>query len=682
MTKDFQRKLLGFIRVFFTHSFFLNLCFLIPLSYGAEIPVIESSSKTDIDIERGDELVLEVNARGEDLQYRWTYLGQTLCETPRCKLETLSWTLGTQKIVAEVFNTAGSSKIEFKIKVKEKLKSFVKQDLVPDSSVQTDKDQEWLRTDDFYVQAVKGVGYLTSKNGKMSVIEDEKRLISWPRKKEGKEGKELISAPPASMLLFGKDAREVHFLLPRTKVALQMSDDTKTHTKKRNMILQEGTLRCRQIYSEESDLDWRVLIGEWAVVVPSGHSDFIITRSEQDKAKLTVLRGQVKIAQNSNEVIIPQGIMVHLQEKNEDQKTEEDLLQEPFHTINPEYFNRPSYPIFLSPEHTFVGDVFRLTTSEYVFTTFDEAKEAERRKIAVFLLSDDKRPDLGNADKVNLLLSQKDYMKALEILRASFYVAKKTTKRSDEEYLYLLALARCYKGLFLFDEAIKIYKNVIKIRPDSTMAYHELGRVYVASGDWKTAILWLKKAQSKNDARPQKNNYLRGLSYFQEDRFYWAEQYFGLSLWEGVENNTTDVTRRYLKLLEKENETMIHTSLGVFYDSNIFHIAKSINPPIEITHRSGSGYLTGLDLNVGVFGDETASFNVNVGALRRSYFMSGLSKASVLDVYANSEMSMIFGASRTIDIYLKPFLGVTALGPTRARDSFGFVYKMGSSKTS
>lgn len=104
-----------------------------------------------------------------------------------------------------------------------------------------------------------------------------------------------------------------------------------------------------------------------------------------------------------------------------------------------------------------------------------------------------------------IYLAKNENEKALETLLAAY-------KKNPNDIFVMDSLAQAYRKLNKPDDALDIYREILKISPDNANVYYNMGKTYLEKGDKVQAIECIKKAWELNPFSKEITADLRALA--------------------------------------------------------------------------------------------------------------------------------------------------------------------------
>ncbi len=170
-----------------------------------------------------------------------------------------------------------------------------------------------------------------------------------------------------------------------------------------------------------------------------------------------------------------------------------------------------------------------------------------------------------------------------------------------------MGIAQTMESQGTAEEAIKIYKEIIKDRPDTTMAYHNLGRILYKLGRYDAAIKNYNKAIEINPENADAYNNLGNIFYSQkkykaaiesynkaiEISPEYADAYYNLGLAFNELGNYDNVIKNYNKVIDiNPKNADAYYNLGLVFNKlgNYDNAIKNYNKVIEINPEHADAY--------------------------------------------------------------------------------------------
>lgn len=212
-------------------------------------------------------------------------------------------------------------------------------------------------------------------------------------------------------------------------------------------------------------------------------------------------------------------------------------------------------------------------------------------------------------------LARKSYeeaisLQSLNMMDDMLAKLREAVKHDPGEPLYHMTLANALFSVEKLEEAEIHYKEGLKLNPQLTEGYRQLGRLYMQKGDWANAETYLQEALSRPGlAQPHELYNWMAITYYAQGKFSDAEKQ-----WQAA-------------LKVKENHDIRLNLARAYRDNELFDLAQeSLEKALEIKPRSPQAHyeLAQLHLKKRDFPKARAHFNKVI----RLDPLSDLSKAS------------------------------------------------------
>lgn len=176
-------------------------------------------------------------------------------------------------------------------------------------------------------------------------------------------------------------------------------------------------------------------------------------------------------------------------------------------------------------------------------------------------------------------LARKSYEEAISLQSLKMYdemtaKLREAVKWDPGETLYQMTLANALFFQEKLEEAEKHYRQAVKINPQLTDGYRQLGRLYMQRGDWPNAQIYLEDAIS----RP-------GLSQPHELYNWLAVTYY-------AQGKFSDAEKKWQEALKiKENHEIRLNLARAYRDNELFDLAQeSLEKALEIRPKSARAH--------------------------------------------------------------------------------------------
>jgi tetratricopeptide (TPR) repeat protein len=645
-------------------------------------PLIQSFSKTEFALYRGDRVRLKVQATGPDLIYRWMRSSGILCDEASCLIDTNEWGFGRHNISFVVFNQFGSLFLRYNITILNPPLGYKPSELEA-PLIEEQKKVEQVSWVDFIVFSQGGQGY-SYHGSKVQVIGQESRILDW---------NEILRAQKDSYLRFGRPREESHMLFDSGVVHLGQSSP-----KRRVMVLARGSLRSRQLNGEMPQ--YSILVGEgatqdgsqftgssWLQVDGDSISDFAIIRSEtgdeedeieQESAEssknlsqaesvsIQVYQGTLRVFLHSGKLgegeawFVPAGFEIEIEKPN----TSEDQIQKPKVEIIPLRVRK-------------MNRILKETSPEYQFASGLD------RKLDGWMLVPPK--DRSNSfkkaiSKAQENLHERKFFEALEELRPHW-----KTHQNDKRLRTVAA--EIFARLGWYDQVLSIYGGSTPNDDQAdyrTLVY--LGILELLESRWEKALQTLSFAKNKIYTILGKTpdpwevgllEYYLGYAAYRAGEYLNAEKAFT----ETEENKSIPVYIRDsaegLKRQSKAHKIWdLNFGLGLGFDSNVMRTddedLKVFRDGKFVKNRSWS-LISSAHTSAWAYRNLDGYIGVKFNFRRVDYAESKLKEVAPLDQELGIAMAFRMGLDEiTKDSWFEfgseAFMGMRYVGEERALD--------------
>lgn len=549
-----------------------------PTNRSKSVPSIESFSKTEFAIYKGDRVRLKVQANGPDLVFRWMRASGILCEEATCLIDSGDWGFGRHTVSFVVFNQYGSLFLRYSITVLNPPWGYKASELEA-PLIEEKRRAEQVSWVDFVVFSMRGKGY-SYHDSKVQVIGEESRILDW---------NETLRAQMNSDLRFGRPQEESHVLFDSGVVHLAQSSP-----ERRAIILTRGSIRSRQLRAEmprysilvadggSQDGSQKVKSG-WVQIDGDSQSDFAILRhetgeetpndsdqksgateqtlSEANAVSIQVYQGNVRVflqtgAFGEGEALyVPAGFEIEIEKP--------DMSQE--EVKNPKV---DVFPLRVRK----MNRILKETSPEYIFAS-DFGQNAHGWTLE---RSKQNSPSLKEAlGQARLNLKENNFFGALE------QISPHWKKYRDEKSLRAVA-AEIYARLGWYDQVLNVFnESMIKEDQVEFKTLVHLGILELLDSRWEKAYRTLSMAKNRVDSILGKIpdpweigllEYYLGYAAYRSGDYLSAEKAF-----TEVEENK--VIHSYLRDsaqgLRRQSTARkiwdLSFGLGLGYDSNVLH---------------------------------------------------------------------------------------------------------------
>ena len=590
-------------------------------NYHHNIPNIVKQSENTITVNQGDvlNLIIEVDT-SEHTFYRW-FKGNKIVSTQNsCTIDTKDWAFGRHRVVAVAYNKYGSDSVEFLITVLNNDNNKPPQTYTP-QLIQA-QNKERLSREDFFAEGFKGIGY-SYDNKKVQVLAILKRLLMW---------NETLKSHVNGIVRFGKTDYEEHFLLQDSIVKLSKENDSPN----RSVNLLKGIIRSRIFDIEHANLE--IKADDWIKILAADKSDLVVGKQQEDNASIVwvvVLRGEGVIAYHTG----PESVK------------ELRLQAGQFARLIKNQDNEVSVITQLSYNHySIIEGIIQQTSPQYFVNNLFKNKKVKfgqyikilsMKPQEVFNLED----IIQEAMKYN---ADKEYWITFETLLPH-------NRIGSNQFDYNMVMAYAYKNLFLFSESQKYLELATSVDKDQPQPYFELALINCTLGLWDKCESFLNQAQQKQYPNLSELYFYKGLAKYEQNQLYAAKNSFITCMSLASTQDWYEKCEDYVYVIKDKKPFGASVSLGVFNDSNIFRIPKSVSLSDNFK-KAGNGYVLQGQLSYVPYYNRTATLGFNLDIFRKSYFSSSLKAVELLYEQLSIEWSM-----KLLDNNHKPYLSIDAV---------------------
>ncbi|MCA9483948.1 MAG: tetratricopeptide repeat protein [Nitrospina sp.] len=165
-------------------------------------------------------------------------------------------------------------------------------------------------------------------------------------------------------------------------------------------------------------------------------------------------------------------------------------------------------------------------------------------------------------------------MQSLNMMDEMLAKLREAVQHDPNEPLYHLTLANALFSVEKLEEAEMYYKSAIKLNPQLTEGYRQLGRLYMQKADWKNAETYLEEAINRPGlSQPHELYNWLAITYYAQGKFSQAEKQ-----WQSA-----------LKI--KENHDIRLNLARAYRDNELFDLAQeSLEKALEIRPKSAQAH--------------------------------------------------------------------------------------------
>ncbi len=622
--------------------------------FAEDVPVITSHSQTEFAIYKGDQLTLEVKAKGEGLESKWGMAHNIFCRALSCDIDTGDWGLGVHKVVFVVFNKKGSLFLKYSVRILAAPAGY-KPGKVHPPLVEDDKGIESVGSDDLTVSTVNGRGYSYDKK-KLQVVGPVPRVVEWNEK---------LKTQANSQMRISRDGHEYHVLASGTAVYL-----SKAESGRRALILKRGTLRSRNLKAK--DPRWSVVVGDWLQVDTDALGDVLVTRvaikgedDEDDepesklapeKVRVVVLRGNARVYQGKSAhegkgFVVGQGLEV-VMIKGDD-----------------------SPPVLVQPDPKRMAKLIGETTPLYLL---GQRPLEEGRSLT--LLQDQKMKSLENGIEVARTANgQRDFFVTIEAL-APFAAEIRNSYEAQ------LLLGEAYRGIYLYEPALKSLNVAAAVNPDAPEPRFAMGLIELHGKNWQKAVEHFEAADSLGYPDSQQLNYYLGVTHFNAKDPVAAKSSFTYSLWDPEQPDVAASAQKFYDRLDDDGWLDVNFDAGVGYDSNVLRASDKVDLATlaegAITKKKSLTYEAGAGFSLWPARGESVKLQVSFDAKKNGYQEKALARLALFQETLGLGLRLGFGGEphqpRWFMVETKGFARMIFLGDQRAMDEVGGSVGIGS----
>lgn len=504
---------------------------------GGGLPIIVEHSKTEFAVYKGDTVALEVQAKGQDLQYKWM-AKNIICREKTCTVDTDTWGLGTHKIAFVVFNGEGSLYLRYRIKVLAAPAGYKPGRVTPPVEGASD-DIESVASVDLGVRTLTGRGFSYHQK-KLQIVGPTPRSLDW---------REKLKTQDESSMQILREGQEQHVLGPSTAIALVKAD-----TGRRVLVLNRGVLRSRQLDGKEPL--WSIVYNNWLQVDTDAQGDVLINTvaGSSDQAELYVVRGNARVFRRRSTdgkddeaikaaaaygtageaITVPQGAFVRL---NRD-------------------FETP--PRIEHPLSKTTGALIAVTTPLYL-PSANLLKEAPGTRV----LGKKKAEDLSEGTAIALdALGRRDFPAAMEALQPFGGDVKK-------DYRAALAMGAACKGLLFDEEASAYLAAASQLKSDAPEPYFLMGEIELAAMHWRKALKFFERADDQDYNDSQLLTYYTGVARFYLREYAGARSDLTKAVWADDGEAVARSAEAFRRKVKYDGWFDVRSGVGALYNSNV-----------------------------------------------------------------------------------------------------------------
>ena len=497
-------------------------------------PMILRHSLTEFTVYQGDEVTLSVLPGGADIQTRWEKDGHIFCRTTACTVNTGNMVLGSHRLMVVLTNSGGTIHLEFLVKVvaapMDHRPTAVSPRLVEGQDLQGIGPEDWAIRLQQGRASIEFDGYSQRRRQSIGSLPTRLSLEANPKIETGAQ----------SQVQFGRAGVIDVQAMSDSELALRKTIDGM------ELTMSKGILRVRLL--DDSATATTLKVCDFATVTLATHADVVATCSQSEPVLVSVLRGSAKVSRIAESISsdVKSGAIetvVYGQTLVVPGKVEDSLVLQPVDTFKIE-------PIVATTSRDHLPDVLEEWQVDSPFhLLLPQIKDPKAAKLAA-----------------RQYLDRQEYLSALETL-APFWPKLKQESEGT------LLMAQAYAGLFLYDEALGLMRQAIKLAPDSPMPHYEIGRLFASVSKWKMAAKAYVGADQR-DYSNQKDLHSRlGDALQSSGDSVEALRSFRRVLWYPPRDSASAKAQQQIDDITDQNVKSAYTRLGLFYDSAILRVA-------------------------------------------------------------------------------------------------------------
>ncbi len=584
-------------------------------SLGADdsipLPQISQHSTTFVEAMQGDTVVLQVDASGPGLSYRWATKGGVICKTILCHIKTADMEPGNHVVVALVYNRGGSRHVKFQLRIKGHDDPTIEPQRIEPEMVAFETVDPVQEEDDLYAYA-REKGAFAYRQNKVERLGKAQRRLDWDEKLTATQG----------LVAFGKKRDEEHYLMLSGKVALESLDNGR-----RQIRLEKGVLRSRQLNA--ADPFWDILHGEWLHLRGDEHIDMIIKverEGRREMVRLYVLRGKLDVRWKSPNW--PKGAppferwghelgadSVVVKEKDDDGRTwyrwqllpgtHLDLYQDQDQVMQAERI-RPGV----------TQGVIERTTPQFLVRV-KENDPLDDKEASTHLRPVDK-PDsvddaLALADRA---MTTQDYFLALE------YLIPWRNSKTQQAKVHLL-MGRAYLNLGFYSYAEVWLRRATEAKGTRDYGSYYLGMTYYEQEKWDEAFEALDLSDDPAAMRQRRFLY-KGIAAHRAQSNGEARIALMQSLWHDGEEEIHDQAKNVWADVEPHRRQWLHLRVAAAQDDNIFRVHRDDERPSTAPGNQATGMNAEFNAGFHAWGGQQANLTLSLEGDHQAWQTTGM----------------------------------------------------------
>lgn len=589
-------------------------------SHGADesipLPQISRHSPTFVEAMQGDTVVLQVEASGPGLSYRWATKGGVICKTILCHIKTADMEPGNHVVVALVYNRGGSRHVKFQLRIKGHDDPTIEPQRIELEMVAFEAVDPVQEEDDLYAYA-REKGAFAYRQNKVERLGKAQRRLDWDEKLTATQG----------LVAFGKKRDEEHYLMFSGKVALETLDNGR-----RQIRLEKGVLRSRQLNA--ADPFWDIIHGDWLHLQGDEHIDMIIKverEGRREMVRLYVLRGKLDVRWKAPKW--PKGAppferwghelgaeSVIVKEKDDDGQTwyrwhllpgtHLDLYQDQDQVMQAERI-RPGV----------TQGVIERTTPQFLVRV-KENDPLDDQEASTHLRPVD-RPEsvddgLALADRA---MAAQDYFLALE------YLIPWRSSKTQQAKVHLL-MGKAYLNLGFYSYAEVWLRRAVEGKGTRDHGSYYLGMTYYEQEKWDDAYEALELSDDPEAMRQRRFLY-KGIAAHRAQNTGDARIALMQSLWQGGEQEIHDEAKGVWGEVEAQRRHWLHLRVAAAQDDNIFRLHRDDDRPSAAPGNQATGMNAELNAGVQAWGGRQAALTLSLEGDHQAWQTTGMASYGI-----------------------------------------------------
>jgi hypothetical protein len=497
-----------------------------------QLPILEEQSEAEIKAKRGNKLILQIKAKGEDLQYAWVQRGHIICTDAKCNFDTQYWELGHNDISVLVYNSVGSQAARFKVRLAEG--GTGSETISPKLTKATNEVSKLMATD-LYVRSLRGFVFVYDDLN-LAIVGSEARKTAWSGK---------LRTQKNSAGSFGWQNREQHSVLAGTLVQLRDAPGT------REIELVEGVLRSRSLNASTGS-GWTITVAGRVQVNGDENGDVIVRRTSTTSNEVDVvcLRGNCRVATSQ------------LLEGDERRRPGPVIVLPAGKSVSILVENLPKI-VHRAIDSELVSRIFTETTPYYLKPTLpiDWGRvQFVRRELTA-------TPRDNGVVLAKAALAKLDGIAALEAVYSHFGRIEKDVEVAE-------AIGRAFFLLGLYADADRPLSAAGKLRKKDGQLAFMLGEARMRANRFEAAAEAFSDAIDLGFGDIQLTNYYRGVSYFGAGQFQNARASFVQAQWGGQDSKINASIREFIRFIDRDAPWSLLIGVGVGQDTAVYRASQ------------------------------------------------------------------------------------------------------------